>query len=138
MTTLDTAPRAFGTPTTTVTGWIVETSAYRAPEGADVDPEGEMDAADFDAAMSAPAPEAQWSPESPRRAWTTEAEAQEAARGRYDRALAELRADAALDPRSAQCIVADDATLTYGWRVGERVLWSRSWRAAQAQVRVSR
>lgn len=141
MSTIALARTTFGASTARVPAWIVETATYRAPEGADVDPEGEVDAVDFDRIMgeaetAARAIAAQWEPESPRRAWTTDAEAQESARERYERGLTELRAESALDPRAAQCIFADDATLTYGWRVGERVLWSRSWRAAPAEVRV--
>lgn len=78
MSTIALARTTFGASTARVPAWIVETATYRAPEGADVDPEGEMDAVDFDRIMgeaetAARAIAAQWEPESPRRAWTTDA-----------------------------------------------------------------
>ncbi len=118
---------------TKITAYAVESYTWSAPSPADVDPEGDLNDAELDAALarrSRPVPPAEdaWALQS---RWTDEAEA-----------LAEAHALIAHDAESTRALCGDDSVeilkdgLEYVWRVGDSIAREVTVRVRPVAVRV--
>lgn len=123
---LDTRPGAL----TADVSYLVETGTWRAPQGADVDSEGELAmTGELDAALVAAERPMTWQPGA---RWTDAAEAHADALKALRAIVSDLRDDTADDPMMAAALRVDEATLTVSWVAGEpgdeTLVWRRSWR----------
>lgn len=115
--------------------YLVEDGTYRRPEGADVDPEGELAmSGELDAALAAAERPMSWQLGT---RWTDRVEAERAARSAFNTLVAQLRRD--LGPDAAAYEIAalrpDASTLTVSWVAGEpgdeTLVWRKSWRVTE-------
>jgi hypothetical protein len=131
----------FGTRYVKVLAWGAERRVYTRPLIHEIDPGGEMEIEALEAHLAKAVERIQretgWEPLPMVGHYTTEAEALQAARDHYETQVTEAQAEYVQEFGTTDGLFWDGPNMVLGGRTTEEtLLWSRSYRVAQREIRV--